>query len=111
MGSGEFVDSLREEETLRHRIEVPISLSELVNRVSEKLQLNPEAVRRPSKTRHLAEARGSVCYLAVRHLGHRGAEVGKELRLGPTGVNIGVCRGEKLITNFQDLESWALADR
>ena len=111
LGSGEFVDSLRQEETLRHRIEVPICLPELVNRVSEKLQIDPEAVRRPSKTRHLAEARGIVCYLAVRHLGYRGTEVGKELRLGPTGVSIGVRRGEKLIANFQDIVSWVMADR
>lgn len=111
LGSGEFVDSLRREETLRPLITVPISMAELVNRVSEKLQVDPEKVRRPSKTRQLAEARGIICYLAVRHLGYRGATVGKELHLGPTGVSIAVRRGEKTIANFQEIESWVMADR
>ena len=111
LGSGEFVDSLRREETLRPRIDVAIGLPELVNRVSEKLQIDPEKVRRPSKKRHLAEARGIVCYLAVRHLGYKGTDVGKELYLGPTGVSIAVRRGEEAITNFQHLVSLVLADR
>lgn len=111
LGSGEFVDSLRQEETLRPRIGVPIGLPELVNHVSEKLQIDPEKVRRPSKTRHLAEARGVICYLAVRHLGYKGTEIGKELRLGPTGVSIAIRRGEKSIANFQDIVSWVMADR
>lgn len=105
LGSGEFVESLRQEEMLRPRIDVPISLPELVNRVSEKLQIDPEKVRRPSKTRHLAEARGVICFMAVRHLGYRGTDVGKELHLGPTGVSIAVRRGEKSIANFQDIVS------
>jgi hypothetical protein len=106
LGSGDFVDSLRQEETLRCRIGVPICLNELVKRVSEKFQIDPENVKRPSKTRHLAEARGIVCYLAVRHLGYRGADVGKELHLGPTGVSIAVRRGENSIVNYRDIESW-----
>ena len=100
LGSGDFVDSLRQEETLRPRIHAPVELSELVKHVSEKFQVEAEKVKRPSKTRHLAEARGVVCYLAVRQLGYRGAEVGKELHRGPTGVSIAVRRGEKSIVNY-----------
>jgi chromosomal replication initiation ATPase DnaA len=111
LGSGEFVGILRKEEALRARLKAPIDLTELVNRVSEKLQIDPEKVRRPSKTRHLAEARGVICYLAVRHLGYRGADVGKELHLGPTGVSIAVRRGEKSITNFQGIVSLIVPDR
>jgi len=111
LGSGDFVDSLRQEETLRPRIHAPVELSELVKHVSEKFQVEAEKVKRPSKTRHLAEARGVVCYLAVRQLGYRGAEVGKELHRGPTGVSIAVRRGEKSIVNYRDIESWVLANR
>ena len=111
LGSGEFVESLRQDEALRPRIDGPIGLRELVNRVSEKLQIDPKKVRRPSKTRHLAEARGVICFLAVRHLGYRGLDVGKELHLGPTGVSIAVRRGENSIANFQDIVSWVMADR
>jgi len=88
-----------------------VGLSELVKHVSEKFQVEPEKVKRPNKTRHLSEARGVVCYLAVCQLGYRGAEVGKELHLGPTGVSIAVRRGEKSIVNYRDIESWVLANR
>ena len=111
LGSGEFVDCLRQEETLRPRIEVPIGLPELLSHVSDRLQINPKAVRRPSKKRQIAEARGIICYLAVRHLGYKGINVGRELHLGPTGVSIAVRRGEELIGTFQDLLSWVKADR
>lgn len=106
LGSGDFVDSLRQEETLRPRIEVAISLSELVKCVSERMLIDPEKIKRPSKARDLAEARGVICYLAVRHLGYKGKDVGKELHLGPTGVSIAVRRGEKSIENYRDIISW-----
>ena len=111
LGSGEFIDSLMQEETLRPRMYIPIGLPELINRVSAKLQIDPEKVRRPSKTRHIAEARGLICYLAVRHLGYRGSDIGKELYLGPTGVSIAVRRGESSIAKFQELLSLVMADR
>jgi hypothetical protein len=111
LGSEEFVDHLRKKEVLRPRIDVPIGLTELVKLVSEKLGIDQEKIRRPSKARQLAEARGLICYLAVRHLGYRGADVGRELHLGPTGVSIAVRRGEKSIANFQNIVSLIVADR
>lgn len=107
LGSGEFVDQLRESERLRERIGT-MSLTELIGRVCEHFRLTPEAVRHPSKARALAEARGVICYLAVRELGFRGQEVGRELYLGSAGVSIAIRRGERVVANVLGLKEHLL---
>jgi len=64
-----------------------MSLSQLIDRVGSLLNVSPEAIRRPSKARLPALARGLVCYLAVRKLKFKGMEVG-EIRAG-TDVRTG----------------------
>jgi putative transposase len=103
LGSGIFVDNLLRNEVLRGKIGVSLPLSELVDRVSLVLHVEPEAVRRPSKARPLAEARGIICYLAIRELGYKGLELSEELHLGPAGVSIAVRRGESLVRERPDL--------
>jgi len=56
-----------------------------------------ELVRRPSKSRAPAAARGVFSHLAIFELGYNGKEVGKFLHLGPTGVSLASRRGEKLL--------------
>ena len=104
LGSGSFVDSLQQEEQLKDKIKSKITIPELVKSVCEVLRLEPEAVRRPSKCRELAEARGIVCYIACCKLGYRGNEAGRELQLGPAGVSIASRRGERAIMGNPALE-------
>ena len=59
--------------------------------------LDPDVVRRPSKSRAPAAARGIICQLAIFDLGYTGSEVGKVLHLGPTGVSLASRRGEKIL--------------
>jgi len=105
LGSGSFVESLKVEERLRDRIRTRLSLSDLIERVAMFLQLEPEHVKRPSKSRTNADARGIICYFAVRELGYKGNEVCRELRLGPTGVSRAVRRGETFLLNFPEVRS------
>ena len=95
LGSGAFVESLIGEADLRMKIGKAISIPELIVRICKALELEPEIVIHPSKTRRLAEARGIICYFGVRKLGYMGTELGKELHLGPTGVSIAIRRGER----------------
>jgi len=108
LGSRTFIDSLQENKVLRERINISLPLSDLVDRVSSVLNLEPKAVRRPSKSRPLAEARGIICYFAVRELGYKGLELGKELHLGPAGVSIAVRRGEFVIRERPELKEKVL---
>jgi len=94
LGNGFFVDTLLQQDELRDKLTTSWSLPELIESVGSILSLSPDDIRRPSKKRLLAEARGIVSYLAVRELGYKGNEVGKELFLTASGVSIAVRRGE-----------------
>jgi REP element-mobilizing transposase RayT len=104
LGSGEFVDSLWKREELRGKIKRVLTLREIVDRVAIFLNLKAEEILRPSKKRQLAEGRGIVSYLAVREMGYKCFEVGKELRLGPAGVSIAMRRGEVLFGNKPEIK-------
>lgn len=97
LGGGDFVDALKQECTLREKMKNVISLTRLLEIVSETLMLEPDVVRRPSKSRAPAAARGIFSQLAIFELGYNGKEVGKFLHLGPTGVSLASRRGEKLL--------------
>jgi REP element-mobilizing transposase RayT len=109
LGSGSFVDRLKEEEELREKIGTRLSLSELIERVCLALEIEPERVKTPSKSRAPSEARGVICFLAVRDLGYKGKEVGRELHLGPTGVSVAVRRGEKALQHSPELRNRMLS--
>lgn len=104
LGGGSFVDTLLQQDELRSRLVTSLSLSELIDRIAGVLSIPPEEIRRPSKKRNAAEARGIVCYLAVRELNYKGNEIGKELCLSPSGVSIGVRRGEKFFKENQEIK-------
>jgi hypothetical protein len=109
LGSRVFIDNLLRNKMLREKINISLPLPELVDRVSSVLNLEPTAVRRPSKARPFAEARGIICYLAIRELGYKGLELEKELHLGPAGVSIAVRRGESLMRERPDFKEKVLS--
>jgi hypothetical protein len=74
-----------------------VTLTQLLAIVSAALTLDPDLVRKPSKSRAPAAARGIMCHLAIYELGYTGSEVGKFLHLGPTGVSLASRRGEKIL--------------
>jgi hypothetical protein len=61
------------------------------------LTLDPDLIRKPSKSRAPAAARGIICHLAINEFGYTGSEVGQFLHLGPTGVSLASRRGEKIL--------------
>ncbi|OGQ85415.1 MAG: hypothetical protein A2512_00225 [Deltaproteobacteria bacterium RIFOXYD12_FULL_56_24] len=97
LGSGDFVDSLKEDFQLRGRMKRVVALTQLLAIVSAVLALEPDLIRKPSKNRTSAAARGIICHLAIYELAYTGREVGKFLHLGPTGVSLASRRGEKIL--------------
>ena len=97
LGGGDFVDSLKEDFQLRDRMKRVVALTQLLAIVSEVLTLDPDLIRKPSKSRAPAAARGIICHLAIYEFGYTGSEVGKFLHLGPTGVSLASRRGEKIL--------------
>jgi hypothetical protein len=72
LGGGDFVDGLKRHVELQTRMQGAITLPHLLEVVSGLWGLDPEAVRRPSKTRAPAAARGIICHLAIFEFGYRG---------------------------------------
>ncbi len=103
LGIGEFVDSLQQNETLRDRLPLSMTLAELIRRVAAAFNLTAEAVCRQGKARPTAEARGIVAYFAVRELGLKGIDVGRAIHLTSAGVSIAVQRGERLALEKPEL--------
>ena len=103
LGGGDFVDSLKQESALRDKMKTGISLSRLLERVSVSVMLDPDLVRKPSKSRGPAAARGIICYLAIFEIGYTGSKVGKFLNLGPTGVSLASRRGEKILKSDPEM--------
>jgi REP element-mobilizing transposase RayT len=97
LGGGDFVDSLKQDFNLRDKMRSVVTLAQLLAIVSAALTLDPDLVRRPSKSRAPAAARAIMCHLAIYEFGYTGSEVGKFLHLGPTGVSLASRRGEKIL--------------
>ncbi|NVO00693.1 MAG: transposase [Geobacteraceae bacterium] len=103
LGSGEFVDTLKNEELLGERLKTAITLARLIEVVSVAMGLEPDTVRKPSKSRLPAAARGIICHLAIFELGYTGKEVGRVLHLGSSGVSIAARRGGKFLNDDKTL--------
>jgi REP element-mobilizing transposase RayT len=97
LGGGDFVDGLKRHVELQTRMQGAVTLARLLEVVSGLWDLAPEAVRRPSKTRAPAAARGIICHLAIFEFGYQGNEVGRFLHLGSSGVSLAARRGEKMM--------------
>ena len=97
LGNGDFVDSLKQEELLRDKMRSTITLPLMVAAVARALGLEADSVRKPSKSRLPALARGIICHMAIFEFGYLGSEVGKYLYLGSSGVSLAAKRGEKYL--------------
>ncbi len=97
LGSGEFVEYLRSEKRLGDRLASGISLNQLVERVAEYYGVTAESLRRSSRMPMIVEARGAICYLAVRELEKSGTAVGSVLNMKRSGVSLAARRGEMIV--------------
>ncbi len=83
-------------------------LEVLIERVATFLRIRPEALRQRTRGKRLAGARGIISYVAVRELGHNGAEVARALNMSRSGVSIAAARGEEIVRNNQSLRNYVL---
>ncbi len=97
LGCGDFVDSMKLDSDLRDKMKSAITLEKLLNIVSNVMNLDSDSVRRPSKSRFPATARGIICQMAIFELGYTGKEVGSLLHLKASGVSLASRRGEKAL--------------
>jgi hypothetical protein len=97
LGSGEFVEALWKTGALGEDTLPKLSLEVLEERVAGAYAVDATAIRRRRRLQHLSDARAAVCYLAVRHLGYKGVEVGRRLGLGRAGASAAAKRGQAVV--------------
>ncbi len=105
LGSGEFVERLRKENELSDRLPAVMPLNELVERIATLLEVKPEVLSQRSRGKRLTEVRSVISYVAVREMGHNGAELARILNISRAAVSIGAGRGEKIVRNNQSLRN------
>ncbi len=103
LGSGEFVDYLRSEHNMADKLTRRMSLTELLKRVAGYFNVAAEALQRGGRIFEVVEARGVVCYLAVRELEQSGVAVGALLNMKRSGVCLAVRRGERIVLENQSI--------
>ena len=103
LGSGDFIAELSTRRELMVEISAKININELIDKLCAHFAIEPEAVRRRTRAAGVAEVRSIVCYLAVRHMGQNGVEVGRHLGLSRSGVSVATGRGEQLMKDDPSL--------
>jgi chromosomal replication initiation ATPase DnaA len=68
----------------------------LLRKVAKYYSIDPADLKTASKESTLTKARTVLCYLAVRKLMIRGADVARKLRISPATVSRAVSRGRSL---------------
>jgi REP element-mobilizing transposase RayT len=104
LGSGEFVERLRQEADARPVLPPRVSLSDIRNLVCEQFDVSPDAILRRTRGGPVSAARAVFCYTAVRLAGMVGAEVGQCLSMGSSAVSRAVNRGELILQENPSLK-------
>jgi putative transposase len=110
LGDKSFSERILRDRPLREKGRALFPPSELIEKVSSILGIKSELLRRPSKSRSFAQARGIICYVAIRELGYSGVELARELNLGAAGVSRALNRGESLFRENPDIKERILSE-
>lgn len=103
LGSGEFVEGLRQEAEAAPSIGARIALTELIHRTADLLGVEAELLPQRSRNADLAGARAVICYLATRRYGFSGVEVAKALNMTRSGVSVAIRRGAETVRRTPEL--------
>jgi REP element-mobilizing transposase RayT len=105
LGSGGFVEQLRQEKELSDRLPVLMAPHELVKRIAHFFGIEPEVLKQRNRSKPFTDVRGIISYFAVREMGHNGEEVGRLLNISRSAVSLAAGRGEDLIKNDESLRA------
>ena len=105
LGSGNFVNEalMKAGEDWEKSKKKKIPLEQLIRTVASHFDLKEAAIVSASRKGEVSEARGIICYLAVKDLGYSAAEVARALDLRRVSAGQCVTRGEKLLDKNADL--------
>ena len=99
VGNQEPVDTF----PLAPRLDRRLAVDEVVRRVCDHFDIEPEDLGKRTRAAKIAEVRSVICYLAVRELGHNGVEVGEAIGLRRAAVSRAAVRGGEMVVGNHDL--------
>ena len=102
LGGGDFVTRVLKDTDVG-AVEKPISILDLIIRVSEIMGVGADSLKGGRKNPEITRARAVVVYIAVEKLKIRGMELAKELGLGQSAVSRLVIRGREIYSQSEDL--------
>jgi REP element-mobilizing transposase RayT len=105
LGSGEFVEQLRQEKELSDRLPMVMPLKELIEGIANFFGIKSETLKQRNRSKPLSDARSVIGYFAVRELGYNGAEVARMLNISRSGVSMAAGRGENLVRDNRSLRN------
>ena len=104
LGSGDFVEQLRQEKGLSEKLEACLPLDQLIEKVAEVSGIDREIFCERRRGAGLSEAKSIICYFATRRFGYSGETVAKALGITRSGVCRGALRGRKIAA--QETPMW-----
>lgn len=105
LGSGDFVQRLLQETRFSGPATVSVSLEDIFQHVVTFFSIEPSALLQGSKQKQIADARGVLCFIAVRKMGINGALIAKMLNITRSGVVVAARRGEQIIKLIPKLQN------
>jgi REP element-mobilizing transposase RayT len=97
LGSGEFVERLRQEADVRPVLPPKVSLADLRKLICAVFEVPQDTIFRRTRGGPVSAARAVYCYTAVRLVGMAGTEAGQFLSMGSSAVSRAVSRGELIL--------------
>jgi len=109
LGSGEFVEQLRQEKDLSEKLANRLPLATLIELAAKILGTEPQKLQERGRKTAVADAKGIICYVGVRRLGYSGEQVAKALGITRSGVCRGASRGAESFA--REPEMWEPLER
>lgn len=99
LGSGAFIEALQGRHELASQLPPTTSIADIVTNVCRHFDIEPQELKRTTRTVKISEARSIISFLAVRLAGHGGSAVGQAINLRRAGVSVAAGRGEQMVKN------------
>ena len=105
LGSGDFVMQAldRANELFEREFNTPISLNELIKRVTRDRGVDLKDLLSSKRTQEISNARAIISYLAAMELKNSGKEIASHLSLSEKSVSRCIERGKKLLDKDKNL--------
>ena len=101
LGSGDFVERLKQEKEVAERLDSRIPLQQLIKSIAEFTGVEIQELCQRGRTTKVAAAKSIICYLACRRIGYNGETIAKALGITRSGVCRGASRGAALVAQNQ----------